>query len=337
MTPTFVEELTQFVSSLEWAGRSALVAPLSWVVSTNGDTQVDDNVILFGFSDARRDPVLAVKVPRLREPNRTLQNEFALLSQLWETLGAEARSLVPEPIALASLRDQPALLLSYVPGEVARGRGSRSVWRNAGAALSLAVEAARALRLIHQQTARPLADHERTESDLESRARHFGEAFALTRDERRALDELVSFARSAAASATHEVMNQGDFWSGNLIRPRRRGGLVILDWQFARWSADASLDVYLFLTDGALDSVSDAPAVERARHASRRLTEWQLDLIPAYLEAYGEPSGYMLLPLRLGMMACCVEKAVRSTLAFGHPHPHDAVWRALFTELTGAA
>jgi hypothetical protein len=60
---------------------------------------------------------------------------------------------------------------------------------------------------------------------------------------------------------------------------------------------------------------------------------WNAEVLPAYLDAYGSPEGYNLLPLRAGMLICCVEMATRPALVFKRQHPNDEMWYVLFSEL----
>ena len=136
-----------------------------------------------------------------------------------------------------------------------------------------------------------------------------------------------------AVTATHKVLIQGDFWHGNMIRDEARGKLLFVDWQFARWSVDVSMDIYFFLLAGALSATENGSVEQRVMEAFQLLMSWRANVIPEYLSAYGKPERYVLLPQREGMLMCCVEKAVRSALEFGYSHADDRLWRSLFAEL----
>jgi hypothetical protein len=157
--------------------------------------------------------------------------------------------------------------------------------------------------------------------------------FQISSEEEHALAALVETVDLRTASASHKILIQGDFWHGNMIRDKKRRNLIFVDWQFARWSVDVSMDVFFFLLAGALSATENEDAKQRARDAFGLLNEWRKDIIPEYLFAYGVPEHYVLLPQKYGMMMCCVEKAVRSTLEFGYSHPDDLLWRYLFAEL----
>jgi hypothetical protein len=169
--------------------------------------------------------------------------------------------------------------------------------------------------------------------DFEGKLNKFRASFPLTADEERALSELANTLSQRLKAVSHKVLIQGDFWHGNMIRDRQRGRLMFVDWQFARWSADVSIDVFFFLLAGALSATGSGSAQERAKSAYQLLWDWRSDVIPAYLAAYGQPEQYLLLPQKYGMLLCCVEKAVRSALEFGYSHPDDLLWRYLFSEL----
>ena len=106
-----------------------------------------------------------------------------------------------------------------------------------------------------------------------------------------------------------------------------------MDWQFAHWSGDVSMDLYLFILAAALSACPQGSQAERAHNAAQLLAIWRSQVIPAYLMAYGQPEGYLLLPPKLGMLAACVEKAVRPVLDFGYSHPDDRMWKSLYSEI----
>jgi Ecdysteroid kinase-like family len=147
------------------------------------------------------------------------------------------------------------------------------------------------------------------------------------------LARLVETENIRTESAKHKVLIQGDFWHGNMIRDKQRGNLMFVDWQFARWSVDVSMDVYFFLLAGVLSATENEGVRQHAKDAFDLLNQWRKEIIPEYLFAYGVPESYVLLPQKYGMMICCVEKAVRSMLEFGYSHPDDLLWRYLFAEL----
>jgi len=189
------------------------------------------------------------------------------------------------------------------------------------------------LRNLNNRTATPIQPGEVLDSDFQKPIDKFRELFQVGSEEDQALSGLVKIVKNSRAAASHKVLIQGDFWHGNMIREGARGRLKFVDWQFARWSVDVSMDVYFFLLAGALSASGYGPVEQRAKEAYGTLTHWRADVIPRYLSAYGKPDRYVLLPAKYGMMMCCVEKAVRPALEFGYSHPDDLTWRYLFAEL----
>lgn len=329
--PSFLDELT--VSLRSSSPRRRISGELEWLVSTNGDSDPFDSVILFGFEAGRNDPSFVAKVPRLPQNRRSLEVEHRSLAELWALLGSAAEAWLPEPIAFVSLHGQPALVLSYIKGQSLVKASGAAFWAGDARVLRLFVEAARALRKLNEGAAVPLADNEAPFSDLGEKARRFGELFPLTAEEQTALERLVQVAASETSRAACKVLIQRDFWHGNLIRRSPGPGLVCVDWQFAQWSSDVSVDVYLFLMAAALTAAPHGPVPERARAAAGVLRRWRSRIIPAYLEAYGRPEKYALLSPWYGMLATCVEKATRPALDFSYSHPDDLMWRLLLAEL----
>lgn len=329
---SFLDELSAFTLSLAKRDHRLPDSPLHWMMLANGDADFHDNVIFFGFREGRADPVLVAKVPRLTENGWMLQTEYDRLVEVWECAGDEAARYVPAPYALPSLQERPTLMLSYVPGESLTRLSRRSFWMDNARVVSLSREAAHLLRELHRLTASPPATPGPLDRSFSARAEKFQALFSLTVEEQVVLAEVERALREHEASATRHVLIQGDFWHGNMIRQEEHG-LRLIDWQFARWSGDVSMDVYFFLLAGALSATESEDATLCAREAFALLDQWRQAIIPEYLAAYGSPQQYALLPEKYGMLLCCVEKATRSALEFGYSHPDDLVWRHLFGEL----
>lgn len=329
----FLDELSDFAVSISDGGSSLFSPPFHWVCLANGDADFQDNVIFFGFDARQTDPVLAAKVPRLIKNGWMLQTEYARLVELWDCMGTAAVDYVPKPYGSISIQDRSVLVISYVPGESLTRLSRRSFWADSRQVTELALEAARTLRELNGLTERPIQHSDHLKPGLQEQVNKFKELFDLDAEENQALAELVRIVNEKTQSASQEVLIQGDFWHGNMIRDKKRSTLIFVDWQFARWSADVSMDVYFFLLAGALSATGSHPVEERAKEAFRLLRRWRKDVIPEYLAAYGQPEHYLLLPQKYGMMLCCVEKAARSALEFGYSHPDDRMWRYLFAEL----
>jgi hypothetical protein len=333
MMKPFLDDLSTFALSIAEGGHKLFTAPFQWVSLANGDADFQDNVIFFGFDDKQPDPVLAAKVPRLAKNSWMLKTEYDHLVDLWNCIGTAAVNYVPKPYGLTSIQDRSVLLLSYVPGESLTRLSRRAFWGDSGQVAALAREAARTLRDLNQLTARPVQRAGDLRLDLQNKADKFRELFNLSTDEDRVVSELVRAVNEMSKTASQQVLIQGDFWHGNMIRNKKGGSLMFVDWQFARWSVDVSVDVYFFLLAGALSATGGGRVEDRAKQAFHLLSNWRKAVIPEYLAVYGQPQRYVLLPQKYGMLLCCVEKAVRSALEFGYSHSDDLMWRYLFAEL----
>ena len=333
MITSFLDDLSSFVLLLKDGRRELFSSPSHWTILSNGDADFHDNVIFFGFDGSKAEPVLVAKVPRLVENGWMLRVEYEHLVELWNCIGAEAASYVPKPYALTVLQERPVLVLSYAAGESLTRLSPRSFWKNNRRVLALAREAARSLRNLNRLTESPIEQAESKDFRFLEKVEKFRGLFQITGKEERALTALVEAVELRAASASHKVLIQGDFWHGNMIRDKRRRNLMFVDWQFARWSVDVSMDVYFFLLAGVLSATENGIAEQHAKDAFGLLNDWRKEIIPEYLFAYGVPEHYVLLPQKYGMMLCCVEKAVRSMIEFGYSHADDFLWRYLFAEL----
>lgn len=333
MTRAFLDELASFALSLSEGGHKLFSPPFHWVGLANGDADFQDNVIFFGFDDKQKDPILVAKVPRLVKNSWMLKTEYDHLVDLWDCIGPEAVKYVPRPYGFTSIQDRSVLMIAYLPGESLTRLTRKSFWDDSGQVGELAREAARTLRNLNRLAARPMQREENQKLVLQKKADTFRELFDLNAQEERALSDLVGMVNERSKTASQEVLIQGDFWHGNMIRDKKRQTLMFVDWQFARWSVDVSMDVYFFLLAGALSATGSGPVEERAKQAFGLLHRWRADVIPEYLAAYGQPDHYLLLPQKYGMLLSCVEKSVRSALEFGYSHPDDLLWRCLFSEL----
>ncbi|MBI5842256.1 MAG: phosphotransferase [Chloroflexi bacterium] len=329
----FIHDLSAYVTSLREQGRPLYPSALRWVLLANGAADLNDSVIFFGFEGAGSEPVLVVKAPRIPQNDWMLKIEFDRLTDLWAILGDEASLYLPKPIAFTQLGSQSILILSFLNGESLTRASKGTLWKKTDDTIALAVKVARSLRYLDDKTATVIKDSDRPFEDFQTKADKFQQLFSLTEKEIQALNDLTNFIKTSAANASHKILLQGDFWHGNLIREPSQDRLMIVDWQFARWSTDASLDVYLFIMAGAFTAARRLGDENAAKTAAGILSRWRSDVIPEYLKAYGQPEKFVLLPLRYGMLSCCVEKAIRSEIEFGYNHPDDEMWRNLFTEL----
>lgn len=329
----FLDELSAFALSISEGEHTLFTPPFHWVCLANGDADFQDNVIFFGFDDKQIDPLVVAKVPRLVKNSWMLKGEYDHLVDLWDCIGPAAVQYVPKPYGFASIQDRSVLMISYVSGQSLTRLSRKSFWEDSRQVAGLAREAARTLRDLNRLTARPIQRAGDRNLDLQNKVDKFRELFRLNAEEERALAEMRSMVRESSKTVSQEVLIQGDFWHGNIIRDKKRETLRFVDWQFARWSIDVSMDVYFFLLAGALSAAGDGTVEGRAKQAFSLLSGWRTDVIPDYLAAYGKPDHYLLLPQKYGMLLCCVEKAVRSALEFGYSHSDDRMWRYLFAEL----
>ncbi|MBI5296224.1 MAG: aminoglycoside phosphotransferase family protein [Chloroflexi bacterium] len=333
VTMAFVDLLASYLSSLRSGNGPLLSAPLHWTILTNGGMDPHDCIILFLFEAQHSRPSLVAKIPRLPEDGRALQVEYERMTEVWGLLGDEAVFRIPRPIAMLNLEGQPALVLSYLPGESLLRASKRMVWEQPQQVYSLAVDAGKSLREVMDRIATPLAHGERVPTDFLQKVEKFRAMYSLTEREEGALQDLMGCLASLEGRATHKVLIQGDFWHGNMIRNSDHGRLMFVDWQYSHWATDVSLDVYLFLLAGALADTPQASVEDRARGAVEALVRWRPKIIPAYLQAFGKPAHYTLLPVRQGMLLCCVEKAVRASMDAGFDLTNDLIWRHYFSEL----
>ena len=330
---SFLEELSAFALSLSEGERKLFSTPFRWLCLANGDADFHDNVIFFGFTGEQTAPALVAKVPRLVKNGWMLKTEYDHLVELWDCIGAEAVKYVPKPFGLTSLQDRQVLMISYISGESLTRLSRTSFWGDSAKVTALARDAARTLRDLNRLTENTIKPDESLQPDFQAKADLFRKYFPHSADEDRQLSLLTQRLEESWRTASHEILLQGDFWHGNMIRDKQRGTLMFVDWQFARWSVDVSMDLYFFLLAGALSATGKGPAKERAKLAYQLLNDWRAEVIPAYLIAYGKPEHYVLLPQKQGMLLCCVEKSIRSIHEFGYSHSDDLLWRYLFEEL----
>lgn len=325
-------------SRFGWEDKESNSEPgMSWVFNANGGTAYLDNVLRFGFKGSQKEPLHVTKISRILENAWMLEAEYSCLQTLWNCLGDLAPTMFPQPLDVEISERQAGLSLGYVPGRSLVDIRRSSFWEDPSTFTELALESAQVLRLIHDRSARSIQSQTEPAPGFQVYANRFAQLFDLTSEETSALEALVHEVDARSKIPFLEILLHGDFWHGNLIRGAEHGNLVVIDWQFGHWATDASFDVYLFLMAGALAAVPYGPVQDRAKAAAIQLEEWEHDLIPTYLEAYGQPEDWGLLPLLEGLLACCVEKAARSEIVFKTRHPDDVMWRTLFGELVWKA
>ena len=327
MLPPLIDNLT---TSLIANSRRPIKDDLNWVMLSNGAADLNDNVIFFGFEGKGVEPSFVAKVPRLPSNGWIIQAEYERLVNVWNLLGDSAYLHLPEPIALFDIGRQRVLVISYVRGEGLLFSSKKRLWHDPAQVMELSLTVAHSLREMHDKAEKELAENERVPSDFLQNLELFKQIYKPTEKESLTFVELASHFENR--NGKYKTLVHGDFWHGNIIRGSLHNTLIFVDWQHSRWSQDVSTDVYLFLMAGALATSHGSPE-ERARSTVKVLMEWRQNILPAYLAAYGNVDRYSLLPARLGMLVCCVEKAVRSIRDFGYNQFDDLIWRNLLTEL----
>ncbi|MGB0383535.1 MAG: phosphotransferase family protein [Ardenticatenaceae bacterium] len=288
------------------------------------------NVLLFGVPTGQSDPIVAAKICRSPAHSWTLRTEYTYLTAVWQMLGLEAKGRVPYPLALGEFDNNLIFLMEFCEGRDLLPT-LHTIWDDPHALRSIFSDVARALRYLHNKTintdcpGKPM-------SNFASQAAAFQLLFKLTDDEVSHLEGLANLIAEKNAAAQACILIQGDFWPSNIIQRNRSEDITLIDWQSARWSPDASQDVYLFPLTCSMQMCKGVPE-QQAANSVRVLKKWQTSLLPAYLAAYGAPEGYSLLPVREGLLACCVEMATRSYLSFGLCQADGLLWHRLFSEL----
>ena len=332
---TFIDSLTSHVSSLslEREGYSTTY-PLYWVMLSNRGADIHDCVIFFGFESDKSTPALVAKVPRLPEDAWVIKAEYERLVEICNLVGApDSLQHLPQPISYTSLNGQPVLITTYARGENLLRTFDALMRNEPGQVYSFAIDVAKSLRNIMDRTAQPLTTDDRPNSDFRKKVEKFKQMHSLSENEKLVADNLVKVIEHNDLLASHKILLQGDFWHGNMIRGEEYGKLIFIDWQYSHWSTDASLDVYLFLLAASFANGPREDIKERARRAIKTLSTWRDGVIPAYLSAFGKTERYSLLPLRSGMLMCCIEKAVRASMDLGYDQENDLVWRFMYAEL----
>ncbi len=331
----FVDDLTSHLSAVLHQKQGFVPDTYYWVMLSNGSADVHECVVFFGFKNGESFPTLVAKIPRLPEDEWVIRVEYERLVEICQLVGMpDAVQHLPQPISYTSLQGQPVMITTYVRGENLLRASGKKIWKKPEQVRMLAMDVAKSLRHIMDRTARQLVNNDHPSSDFQKKADKFKEMHSLTEDELCFVDDLVKEIAHNDSKASHKILLQGDFWHGNMIRGEEYGKLVFIDWQYAHWSTDASLDVYLFLLAASLATVSrERSVMERAQGTVETLAAWQVNIIPSYLSAFGETDRYSLLPPRSGMLMCCIEKAVRASIDLGVDQANDLIWRFLFAEL----
>ncbi|MBL8100210.1 MAG: aminoglycoside phosphotransferase family protein [Anaerolineales bacterium] len=323
----FIQNLNLLISNLSYHGRN----PIDWVLLSNGLTEFDENIIFFGFDKASSIPIFVAKVPRLPRNIAVIQTEHQRLSEIWDRLGEEkAQFVIPRPISLSKIQNQPILVTTYVNGEsLVRLR----ITNDPKKFLEFSLKAAKTLRYVLDKTITQLQPNELIQSNFFRKVEKFKQMYPLKTLEIKAVDELRSEIESTETQASHRILIHGDYWHGNIILEPKFGNYMLVDWQYSCWTNDASQDVYLFLLAGSLATIPNAEDPQlRAKKASQALVDWK-EIIKAYLSEFGTSNSYNLLSLRSGMLMCCIDKGVRASLELGFDREEDLVWFYFFREL----
>lgn len=326
----FIQNLNALISSFSLTGKR-FSDSMDWVLLSNGLTEFDENIIFLGIDKNSPIPKLVAKVPRLPKNIAVVETEHERLTEIWNMLGDEkAQHLIPKPITLSVVQNQPVLVTTYVHGKtLVRLR----ITKDSHQFVDYSIKAAKTLRNFLDMTATKLEINEAIQSNFLEKTEKFKQMYALQSVEIKVVDELQKEIELSERQASHRILIHGDYWHGNIILEPEYSNYMLVDWQYSCWTNNASQDVYLFLLAGALATIPNIEAPEiHAKKAIQALIDWK-GIIKAYLSEFGVPQKYHLLSLRSGMLMCCIDKGVRASLELGFDRKEDLIWFYLFREL----
>lgn len=302
---------------------------LNWVLLTNGGSALHDNVVFLGIPVGQREPVLVAKACRWPDHNGTIRHEYRQLSAVWKQLGDKAQNSIPRPLHLGQVGQDAVLVTDFFSGE--EMTDSLRGWAKRPDLLAAAFQKlAGWLRAFHEQTAVSITDNC---SPFPHYANLFCDMFSLTTAEQTAIARLVSEREAWQQKATKQILQHGDFWPGNIILRGQSQEIALIDWQFSRWTTNASHDLYFLLLASAIAMVQHPSLAVRGRQVAAQLQQWEASWLPDYLDAYGQPAEYTRLEARSGFLSCCVEAAARPMATFGIQQDDASLWRTIFGEL----
>lgn len=308
---------------------------LGWVLVSNGGTYEHDSVILFGIlAEKTSSPEFVAKVTRLPLHSWILEIEYNSLSILWNCMGESfSEKHFPKPLGLLSYENQRALLISYLHGESMLKTSGASLWMDIENLSPFTLEIAEFLNRIFCSTITSTSYENYPSFEFSKRVEQFRMMYPLTDTHKRNIENILNKLNENLSNGNERVLLHGDFWHGNLIHEKKSKNLMVVDWQYARWSSDVSLDVYLFLLAGALAISHGSSLEEISQSLINVLHLWKDKIIPEYLRIFRCSKVYSLLPIKEGMLFCCIEKATRSKMDFGISQHDDMLWWHIFNEI----
>ncbi|MEM7119299.1 MAG: aminoglycoside phosphotransferase family protein [Chloroflexota bacterium] len=339
-----IDYLNNLVAT-EWqtwwpAWRAKPQPTLNWVMLTNGGSALHDNVVFLGVPLGARAPILVAKTCRWPAHNETIRQEFQQLTAVWQQLGKNAQDQIPRPLHLGEAGQHAILVTDYFTGQEMTGLLRRWVGDvNETFLFETAFQrVARWLRGLHEQTAvKPATQHVANAcancDPFSHYADLFSEMFALNPNEQACLNELVNKKAASEQNASQQILQHGDFWPGNILLRPPNDQLALIDWQFSRWTYNASYDLYFLPLASGVALVRHPETAVRAQKIVQQLRHWQQTWLPTYFDTYGQPTDYALLPPKAGFLTCCIEAAARPMDTFGVQQDDAPLWRAIFGEL----
>lgn len=288
--------------------------------------QGDTSISAFATPKGENSPRVVVKVARSRDFNDLVSNEHHRLRELHDMAGAALPH--PRTLALTRLSDgRAAHVSSFCEGSsledrlVGFPRRPGSVLR-AGASW---------LGRMHSLTHRDGREPARGRSTLEHAVLHLVKVGCDLSSPH--ISRLIDL--EADSTATSTVLVHGDYWPGNCLRLDGRR-VVVVDWETAERTHDASLDVYLFPIAAA--RIVEAPAEPRewAGRVARRIGHRRQRRLNRYIESYESAAReirWRILDRDEGLLATTLIMAARADRTLGPSHKETMFWFALLDEL----
>jgi aminoglycoside phosphotransferase len=234
---TAAQFLVENASRLRLAERG-LTLPLSSVVLTPR-FQASRHVVFLLFAAGSHRPTLVAKVPRLRDDDRGLEHEAAMLAAL-QKLRPGGLPSTPTAIAFEPFRGWPILVETAIDGPP---MDPATVRREPDRCIGRVVDWL--IDLHHASAAMDRASWygEFVQQPLE----YFARSFPLSPDETALLTRTRALTEPLRAGELPVICEHGDLGHPNLLLPSD-GGIGVVDWELASMRGLVGYDLFFFLT-----------------------------------------------------------------------------------------
>lgn len=217
----------------------------------SGDQDNRSKIVLV-FADTETKPSIVIKIPRTKQGERILKNEFENLSFAGSRLNKKDDLTIPTSIICDKFGQNYALIETAIPGQTLESKWGKLRLKHWLISVEADIPPVIEMLVTFQRKLSTNTSTVKLEAVFEEVWNGFTQLYTPSEQEFEKRNSIIESITEVSSIKLPRVWSHGDFWAGNIIQNNTHFALI--DWEFATQNGLPYWDMFLFLTSIALYS-----------------------------------------------------------------------------------